>query len=259
MTTMTNEIAHPETVLSLPMLPSDDPAAARMNRKHKLRSSKQAETTATNKKHKTSPEEADDCSPLASLAAIPGVKLGSRYEPDVPMTKAQLAQWRKQARRVRNRESAAASREKTRMRIEELEVALTESQAKYAAAMKRIAELEKANKKALPIVADEPPSPSIICTPDKTPAVSPPLSPREAPFSLDDYEEDRVPDHLIRPMYQQSVDSSELASDETAVVDSDDAWDDDLDDPDIGDFLYEALYNEHPAEMDVDFDALATI
>mmetsp|Transcript_43882 Transcript_43882/g.92320 ORF Transcript_43882/g.92320 Transcript_43882/m.92320 type:complete len:279 (-) Transcript_43882:188-1024(-) len=43
------------------------------------------------------------------------------YNPDIPMTKEQLTAWRREMRRVRNRESAAASRRKVRDRIEELE------------------------------------------------------------------------------------------------------------------------------------------
>jgi bZIP transcription factor len=56
-----------------------------------------------------------------NLSLIRGVKKQARYEPEVPMPKSDLAKWRKEARRVRNRESAAASRHKTRLRIEELE------------------------------------------------------------------------------------------------------------------------------------------
>jgi len=56
-----------------------------------------------------------------------------RYDPDVPMTKEEAAAWRREARRVRNRQSAAASRQKTRARIEELEVEVESWQKKYAA------------------------------------------------------------------------------------------------------------------------------
>jgi bZIP transcription factor len=44
-----------------------------------------------------------------------------KYNPDIPMSKEQLAAWRREARRVRNRESAAASRQRIRNRISELE------------------------------------------------------------------------------------------------------------------------------------------
>ena len=53
---------------------------------------------------------------------------------------------------------------------------------------------------------------------------------------------------------------SEISSDAT-VVDSEELLEDndDLDDPDIGDFLYEALYNDHPVEVNVDLDVLAGV
>mmetsp|Transcript_22888 Transcript_22888/g.33482 ORF Transcript_22888/g.33482 Transcript_22888/m.33482 type:complete len:339 (-) Transcript_22888:438-1454(-) len=65
-----------------------------------------------------------------------------RYDPDVPMTKEQAAIWRREARRVRNRESAAASRQKTRNRIAELELELEEWKAKYNKAIDKIKHLE---------------------------------------------------------------------------------------------------------------------
>lgn len=76
------------------------------------------------------------------LSAIKGIKKQARYEPVIPMSKTELSKWRKEARRVRNRESAAASRRKTRDRIDELESQVKELEAKYGAALKRIAELE---------------------------------------------------------------------------------------------------------------------
>jgi hypothetical protein len=54
-----------------------------------------------------------------------------------------------------------------------------------------------------------------------------------------------------------SVISSGVASDATAAGSSE-VWDDaDLDETDMNDFLYDALCNEHPADADVDLDALA--
>lgn len=66
-----------------------------------------------------------------------------RYDPDVPMSKEQLAAWRREARRVRNRESAAASRARIRSRITELEDEVGEWKTKYAQAMSRLQNLEK--------------------------------------------------------------------------------------------------------------------
>lgn len=65
-----------------------------------------------------------------------------RYDPDVPMDKEQLAAWRKEARRVRNRESAAASRQRIRDRITELEGEVGQWKQKYAMAMERLEQLE---------------------------------------------------------------------------------------------------------------------
>ena len=65
-----------------------------------------------------------------------------RYDPDVPMSKEQLAAWRREARRVRNRESAAASRQRIRNRITELETEVDEYKSKYHAALERLKELE---------------------------------------------------------------------------------------------------------------------
>lgn len=70
-------------------------------------------------------------------------KYQNRYEPEVPMTKEEEVAWRKEARRQRNRESAANSRNKIRNRIQELENEVVEWKAKYAALMDRIDLLEK--------------------------------------------------------------------------------------------------------------------
>ena len=69
-----------------------------------------------------------------------------RYDPDVPMSKEQLAAWRREARRVRNRESAAASRQRIRSRINELETEVDEYKLKYHAALDRLKELEELAK-----------------------------------------------------------------------------------------------------------------
>ncbi|CAJ1942546.1 unnamed protein product [Cylindrotheca closterium] len=65
-----------------------------------------------------------------------------RYDPDVPMSKEQLAAWRREARRVRNRESAAASRQRIRNRISELEDEVGEWKNKYAQALQRLEALQ---------------------------------------------------------------------------------------------------------------------
>lgn len=66
-----------------------------------------------------------------------------RYDPEIPMSKEQLAAWRREARRVRNRESAAASRARIRSRITELEDEVGEWKSKYSQAMERLKTLDK--------------------------------------------------------------------------------------------------------------------
>ncbi len=66
-----------------------------------------------------------------------------RYEPETPMTKEQTAAWRREARKVRNRQSAAKSREKIKNRINVLELEVEEWKAKYQEVFQRLQELEK--------------------------------------------------------------------------------------------------------------------
>ena len=65
-----------------------------------------------------------------------------RYDPSIPMEKEQLAAWRREARRVRNRESAAASRQRIRGRITELEDELDVMKQKYENALARLQQLQ---------------------------------------------------------------------------------------------------------------------
>lgn len=69
-------------------------------------------------------------------------KKAPRYSPGVPMTKEELAAWRKEKRRIRNRESAAKSRLRTQQKIQDLEEQLESLEQKHAKALQRIAELE---------------------------------------------------------------------------------------------------------------------
>lgn len=69
-----------------------------------------------------------------------------RYDPSIPMNKDQLAAWRREARRVRNRESAAASRQRIRSRINELEDELDDWKDKYEKAMEQLQSLEQSKQ-----------------------------------------------------------------------------------------------------------------
>lgn len=76
-----------------------------------------------------------------------GKKNQIQYNPDVPMSKEELTAWRREMRRVRNRESAAASRRKVRDRIEELEDEVKTWKERYAEVMVKLSEAESKKKK----------------------------------------------------------------------------------------------------------------
>jgi bZIP transcription factor len=167
---------------------SEDPAAARKRRIQQRRRCANTEEEddyaptakrTRNEKTSTSDDESDESSPSSQqqVPSLRGIKKQTRYEPGVPMPKDQLAAWRKEARRVRNRESAAASRQKTRQRIEELEVIVSELEQKYASALDMIQQLQKDKAKLLDQVKTSAPSP----TPPPPPQVSPVSSPKVTP------------------------------------------------------------------------------
>lgn len=128
------------------------PAAAALARKRRIALRRQAAVV------EEIPESDDSCSgskrariedevqvdPVTKKPkpSITGIKKKSRYDPGVPMTRDELKEWRKEARRVRNRESAAASRKRNRERIDELESEVDVLKSKYAAALKFIMGLE---------------------------------------------------------------------------------------------------------------------
>lgn len=73
---------------------------------------------ATARKRKADPTADDDASRKKSpLAGLPQ----NYYAPTTDMTPEQLQAWRKEQRRERNRQSAAASRQQTKQRIAQLE------------------------------------------------------------------------------------------------------------------------------------------
>ena len=136
-----------------------DPAEARKRRKAIIESQRlesetaaaaATENSAQNQSSAPAPSTQEESSAAPSSEdALPPKKrkvekkkTQIRYDPDVPMSKEQLAAWRREARRVRNRESAAASRQRIRNRITELETEVEGWKSKYNQAMERLQELE---------------------------------------------------------------------------------------------------------------------
>lgn len=103
------------------------------------------------KKRRPSSEENDDSCTTSTDEKNGNSHKGKRktqirYDPEIPMSKEQLAAWRREARRVRNRESAAASRQRIRNRIDELELEVEDWKTKYNEAVKRLHDLQKASE-----------------------------------------------------------------------------------------------------------------
>jgi hypothetical protein len=142
-----------------------DPAEARKRRKAIITSQRQE--SESNEQHAAAqPSAAQQPSASASITSDASVednndpsrppkkrdidtseetdkKTQIRYDPEVPMSKEQLAVWRREARRVRNRESAAASRQRIRSRITELEEEIEGWKSKYSQAMERLEQLKE--------------------------------------------------------------------------------------------------------------------
>mmetsp|Transcript_10205 Transcript_10205/g.22641 ORF Transcript_10205/g.22641 Transcript_10205/m.22641 type:complete len:295 (-) Transcript_10205:563-1447(-) len=106
-----------------------------------------------------------------------------RYDPDVPMSKEHAAEWRREQRRKRNRESAAASRKKTRDRITDLESIVMEMQRSYEAVVKRLRKYEPdAFSEDVPLKRTTAPltvSNPITYQAESCVTPSPPLSPKD--------------------------------------------------------------------------------
>lgn len=92
----------------------------------------------------SSSEVVIECSSRSTEAVNKKRNKQNTYLPNsvTSMTKEELSAWRKEARRVRNRQSAAASREKVRSRITELEAEVAGWKLKYETVMSRIQLLE---------------------------------------------------------------------------------------------------------------------
>lgn len=126
------------------------------------------------------------------------------------MSKEEEAEWRKEARRQRNRESAAASRNKVRNRIQELENEVEGWKTKYELLMKRIELLEKENMPSMSSSNDKP----------VTIQASPFSSPQSAPKAV--YVPSSIPSSKgvqrydlsvpILPDISRSIDSSNESS-----------------------------------------------
>jgi len=143
--TTENQVENPQTEEALP------PKKRKVSENSEVSESDQQEQEQEQQSSNETLEESADTdkkngsnAPAGSKIVVQnGKKTQIRYDPDVPMSKEQLAAWRREARRVRNRESAAASRQRIRDRINELEDEVGEWKAKYREAMERLQQVEQ--------------------------------------------------------------------------------------------------------------------
>lgn len=137
-----------QRTVSLVSTSEDDASVEARNKRHRVVLDSEVEPVAVSSASvadastKPTPKDILD-SMKKKKPHITGIKKQSRYDPGVEMTKDELKAWRKEARRVRNRESAAASRKKNRESIEMLEVKVQGIQSKYDAALRYIMNLEQ--------------------------------------------------------------------------------------------------------------------
>lgn len=158
----------------------------------------------------------------------PKTKYQNRYEPEVPMTKDQAAEWRREARRKRNRESAAASRNKIRNRINELEGEVQDWKERYSTLMQRISDVEQRQMQVQPMNQESAP---LILQPAQGPAgadvnqyVSPcttPASSINPALALDvdlNASIDDLPFHLSMPSFESNAQDQDTINLATARV-----------------------------------------
>ena len=160
----------------MPALPS--------RKKRKLTANQHRNRTDRNGSARLTQTDLDEIAAPSNDSSLTN-KYNLKYEPDDPnLTEEQRAEWRKEQRKARNRASAAASRLKTKARIDELEGEVSELKRMYAAAVARIAELEGGSTSTTSF------SPSGIAGRVASTTISPPSSPPHFTAMHDETHED---------------------------------------------------------------------
>jgi bZIP transcription factor len=148
----TEETPHTPMDVALPLPPSPLPAGAVAAGKRKASATAAAAADLDESSYHEEDDQAaldlDNHASQESAAAAAAAHANNkraqiRYDPAIPMDKEQLAAWRREARRVRNRESAAASRQRIRGRIAELEDEVHDWKSKYITALSQLQSLEQ--------------------------------------------------------------------------------------------------------------------
>ena len=188
-------------------------------------------------KRKLSPGAAQADGPTKAKKKSPLFNQPQNYyaPPDLAsMTKDELSEWRKEQRRRRNRESAAASRAKNKERIEELEGEVNSWKTKYAALEDKMRCMERHIEFLMKMNSNSPQEGQV--PPPPTPVVSRPTSPPRSPQQGSSKPTVAVP-HAVTsssvpppPVYSSNPNSTHLfppllseAKDDTLVEKKDEA------------------------------------
>lgn len=98
--------------------------------------------------------ESDPLTKVSSMLLKSKSKYQNHYAPVIPLTPEEEAEWRREARRKRNRDSAAASRQKVRSKIQCLEQEVQEWKSKYDALFQKMTAMEHMFKSTMSSFSD---------------------------------------------------------------------------------------------------------
>jgi hypothetical protein len=129
--------------------------------------------------------------PIVTICKSSGNKRPQmKYDPEVPLSKEETSAWRREQRRKRNRESAAACRKRQRDRISELEGEVSDWKAKFEEAVKKLREIDGPEMTQIQVNAIELKfpercgTPTLSCTASNERLVSPCVSTNMQNFNM---------------------------------------------------------------------------
>ena len=118
-------------------------------------SNKTVKSTKRKRKGGDKKEEEDALTKVSSMLLKSRSKYQNHYAPVIPLTPEEEAEWRRECRRKRNRDSAAASRQKVRTKIQDLEQEVQEWKSKYDALFQKMTAMEQIFKSTMSSVTPD--------------------------------------------------------------------------------------------------------
>jgi len=118
-------------------------------------SNKTVESSKRKRKGDDGKKEEDVLTNVSSMLLKSRSKYQNHYAPVIPLTPEEEAEWRRECRRKRNRDSAAASRQKVRTKIQDLEQEVQEWKSKYDALFQKMTAMEQMFKSTMSSVTPD--------------------------------------------------------------------------------------------------------